>query len=188
MEPEMKAGRISGEPINPGPQGIPQDAEAIAKWLTEFRLYTRFFDSNPGTILVTSDRPVGLFAMAEWDHGRLLQPSPVDSSLPDCWGKDAICVFPISRHCAVLGYRGSVEMLGKFLSRQLSLTSDTEVAAWINSMTTFLANHVYSGTRDAKFLLPGQTVKMVGIEEFVAATEALTSATTIKWPPYNSST
>jgi hypothetical protein len=188
MEPEMKAGRISGEPINPGPQGIPKDAEAITKRLADFRFYTKFFDGRPGTILVTSDRPVSLFAMAEWDHGHLLQPSPVDSSLPDCWGKDVICVFPISRHCAILGCRGSRKMLGEFFKGQLFVTSHAEVAAWINAMTVFCANHVYCGTRDAKFLLPGQTVKVVGIEEFVAASEALTAATTTKWPSKDSST
>jgi hypothetical protein len=185
MEPEMRAGRVSGEPLNPGPQGIPVDAEAIAKRLVDFSFYTRFLDGHPGTILVTSDRPVSLFAMAEWHHGNLLPPVQVDSSLPDCWIKDAICVFPISSHCAILGYGGSAEMLDEFFKCQLSLTSHAEVAAWINAMSAFWSNHVYSATRDAKFLLPSQTVKIVGIEEFVEVSEAFTAASTMKWPPTN---
>jgi hypothetical protein len=186
MEPEMEAGRIYGEPINPGPQGIPKDAEAIAKRLGDFKLYTKCFDGRPGTVLVTSDRPVGLFAMAAWDHGHWLQPSPVDSSLPDCWATDVICVFPISTQCVILGCRGSKRTLNEFF-KQMNLTSHNEVAAWINAMTAFLANHVYSSSRDVKLLLPGTTVKIVGIEEFVAASEALTASMTEEWPRNESS-
>ena len=183
MEPEMRAGRIRGEPINPGAEGIPKDAEAIVKRLRGFRLFTQFFDGQRGTVLVTSDRPVGLFAMAEWDHGQWLQPSPVDSSLPDCWGKEAICVFPISSHIAVLGCRGPKKSLREFF-KTLNLTSHDELAAWINAMSAFWANHVYSASQDVKFLMPGAAVRVAGIDEFVAASDAFTATSTRRWPQH----
>jgi hypothetical protein len=181
MEPEMQAGRIHGDPINAGPQGITKDAETIASRLKGFKLYPKFFDARSAAVLVTSDRPVGLFAMAEWDHGHWMQPSPVDSSLPDCWAKDAVGVFPISSECAVLACRGATNVLEDFL-KKLNLVSDPDVGAWINAMTAFWANHVYSASRDAKFLRPGPSVVLVGIEEFVIASEAFTAANTVRWP------
>jgi Protein of unknown function (DUF4238) len=179
MEPEMKAGRIAGEPINPGSSGIPKEAEAISRKLREFKLYPRFFDGRPQTLLATSDRPVGLFALAD---GRTQLLLPVDSSLPDCWANEVVCTFPISTQCVVLGIRGLKGKLNEVLKGVLSLRSHEQVAGWVNAMTAFQANQVYSCSRDTQFLALGATRKLVGIEEFVMATTAYMEANTEKWP------
>jgi Protein of unknown function (DUF4238) len=185
MEPEMKAGRIVGEPIHPGAQGIPDEAAAIERKLNGFKFYAKFFDGRERTLLATSDRPVGLYAHAEPDRQtkRMLQPSPIDSSHPDCWNSDVVCTFPISTQCTLLGIKGTKGKLNDILKRDLSLNSHELLAGWLNAMTAFNANWVYARSRDVQFLSLDKIRKLVGIADFIAETTEYIKSNYADWPP-----
>ncbi len=99
---------------------------------------------------------MSLYALAETDPrtGKILQPSPLEAALPDNWAKQAIFTFPLSPRCAALGFKGSKRELEREISRQVGIDCDDRLPAWDNSITAWMANHVYTSDKGAKFLLP----------------------------------
>jgi Protein of unknown function (DUF4238) len=184
MQPEMKAGRIVGEPIHAGPLGIPKEAEAIERRLPEFKFYAKFFDGRARTMLATSDRPVGLYVLAEHDHltGQTSPPLPIDSSLPDNWARDVVCTFPISTQCTLLGIKGTKRKLNDVLKRNLFLDRHEHLVGWVNAMTGFNTNWIYAASRDVQFLSLDKARKLVGVTDFIAETVAYTELNYTYWP------
>lgn len=186
LDPGVKMGLVKGDyPNNPGPDGILKDVGFIRSHLQRIRWYLYWFDEKDGRTLVTSDRPVGLYALAETDPctGKIFQPSPLAAAQPDNWAKQAIFTFPLSPRCAVLGFNGSKHRLDQILKDQLKLTSHAGRAAWINAMTAWMANHVYCRDQSALFLLPTPNSRAGTLDEFVPLVDAFNKKYNIPWPP-----
>jgi hypothetical protein len=157
LDPCIKTGLVVCDyPNNLGPGGILKDVGLIRSHLPKIHWYLYWFDKKDGRTLVTSDRPVGLYALAEMNPhtGEILQPSPLEAAIPYNWKKQAIFTFPLSSCCAALGFKEPKHRLDQILKDQLKLTSHASLAAWINAMTAWMANHVYTSDKEAKFLLP----------------------------------
>lgn len=191
LEKHLREGMIVGMPNNLGARGIAVDATVVANRLSEFTCYPEYFIGDEDTLLATSDRPVSLYALAEWEGSQWLQPSPVESSLPDCWKKDAIWILPIATQCALLGVRGPKRRLNEILKDQLELHSHKKRAGWINAMTAFHANHVYACSHAVRFLAPNQAAtndsantenQLVCIEDFVSRVQRFMDAASVRWP------
>ena len=171
IDPWIKTGLVGGEyPNNLGPDGILKDVGLIRSHLQRIHWYLYWFDEKDGRTLVTSDRPVGLYALAETDPltGEINQPSPLEAALPDNWAKQAIFTFPLSSCCAALGFKGPKRELEREISRQVGIDCDDRLPAWINAMTAWMVNHVYTPNKNAKFLLPNPP-KGPGAPKFLPA-------------------
>lgn len=200
IDPSMKAGLVVGDdPNNPGPGGILTDVGLVRSRLQRIHWYLYWFDEKDGRTLVTSDRPVGLYALAETDPrtGETYQASPLESCIPGNWARQAIFTFPLSSCCAALGFKGPKHGLDQILKDHLKLTSHADRAAWINAMTAWMANHVYTPDKAAKFLLPNKFApdptsgilapdprnRLGTIEEFVPFADIFNKKSSIPWPP-----
>lgn len=157
LDPLVKAGVVKGEhPDNPGAEGVLNDLEAVRQYLQVIKWHLYRFDGQDGIVLVTSDRPVGIYALAERhpQTGGTLQPSPVEAGLPDNWAKQAIFTFPLSPTCAAIGFKGTRCELEHELNRQVEIECDARLPAWVNSMTAWQARLIYTSDKGAQLLLP----------------------------------
>ncbi len=187
IDPLSKAGLVVGEyPNNPGSDGILKDVDHIRSHLQTICWYLYWFDEKDGRTLVTSDLPVGLYALAESDPrdgNKALQPSPLEAAIPENWAKQAIFTFPLSSCCAALGFKGPKHRLDQILNSQLKLTSHASRAAWINAITAWMANHVYCRDQSALFLLPPPNSRVGTLDEYVPLVDAFNKANVIPLSP-----
>jgi Protein of unknown function (DUF4238) len=169
LDPLVNAGWVKGDySNNAGPEGILRDVKAITPHMQDIHWYLYWFDGQDGRILVTSDRPVVVYALAAVDRrtGRMLQPYPLEACLPESWAMSAIFTFPLSAWCAALGFKGPKRELDTVLKDQLKLRSHIDRVGWINAMTAFQANYVYTPDKAARFLLPHPHNCLGSLDEF----------------------
>lgn len=157
LEPLMNAGLVKGEyPNNPGAEGVLEDIKTVRPHLQSIQWHLYWFDGQDGRVLVTSDRPVGIYALAEVhpQTGGTLQPRPVEAGPPDSWAKLAICTFPLSPTCAAIGFKGTRRDLEHALNLQVGIDCDDRLPGWVNTMPAWQAERIYTADKGAKFLLP----------------------------------
>ncbi len=157
LDPLVKAGLVMGDfPNNPGPAGVLRDIRAIQPELKKITWYLYWFDGRDGRILVTSDRPVGIYALAEQGRhtGTVLQAAPLEAAMPDNWAKHAIFTFPLTRACAAVGFKGPKKDIEYELGRQGGIECGDRLPGWVNAMSAWQASCVYTPDKGAKFLLP----------------------------------
>ena len=159
LDPLVKAGLVRGEhPNNPGAEGVLKGIKSVLPYLQSIQWYLYRFDGLDGRILVTSDRPVGLFADSGLHFGEMVNQFPIEAGDPGNWKKQAIFTFPLSPACAVIGFKRSKRSkreLEHALKRQVGIDCDgPQLSAWLNSMTGWQASRIYTSDKRAKFLLP----------------------------------
>ena len=155
LDPLISAGVVQGDyQNNPGPEGILKDLQAVRQHLPSIQWHLYWFDGQDGRVLVTSDRPVGLFAQPGPRYGEMLTPFPIEAGDPGNWAKQAIFTFPLSPTCAAIGFKGPRRQLECTLNLQVGIECDDRLPAWVNSMSAWQASRVYTRDQGAIFLLP----------------------------------